>query len=114
MINSFVLFLMVSGTCVGAIGALMIKKGLIYYNSLRSVYKNYRLAIGFFCYGISFLPYLWALKLENLSIIFPLASLSYLWVTFFSVLFLHEKMNKWKWLALNGIILGIVLIGIGS
>lgn len=114
MINWLVLILMIIGTFIGGMGALLIKKGLLHYNSLRSVFKNYRLALGVLFYGLAFPPYLWALKQEPLSIIFPLASLSYLWITLFSVLFLQEKMNKWKWLALGGIIIGIVLIGMGS
>lgn len=113
MVNLTSLFLMIFGTMIGSVGALVIKKsssGKKLFQMLNSKF----LWLGFFLYGISTIFYVLALKKEQLSVIYPLASMSYLWVTLLSIKYLGEKMNKWKYLALLGIILGVVMIGIGS
>lgn len=113
MINLLAVVLVVIGTITGAIGALILKKGSE-KSRLRYFWKDQYLFGGFFFYGMSTVLYIIALRLENLSVLYPLVSTSYIWTTLFSVKFLHEKMNKWKWMALSGIILGVTFIGWGS
>lgn len=113
MVNLTSLFLMIFGTMIGSIGALVIKKGSS-GKKLVQMFHSRLLWLGFFFYGISTVFYVLALKNEQLSVIYPLASMTYLWVTFLSIKYLGEKMNKWKWMALVGIIIGVVMIGIGS
>ena len=55
-----------------------------------------------------------ALRGGDLSILYPFVSLSYIWVALLSVRFLGEKMNKYKWIGIALIILGVSFIGIGS
>jgi len=69
---------------------------------------------GLFLYIIATVFYLIVLSMEQLSVVYPLVSLTYIWTTILSVKYLGEKMNKWKYFSLTGIIMGIVLIGIGS
>lgn len=113
MINLLAVVLVVIGTITGAIGALILKKGSE-KSSLRYFWKDRYLFGGFFFYGMSTVLYIIALRLEHLSVLYPLVSTSYIWTTLFSVKFLHEKMNQWKWIALSGIILGVTFIGFGS
>jgi uncharacterized membrane protein len=51
-----------------------------------------------------------AYKKGDLSVLFPMASLSYLWGTLFAVKILKEKMNIYKYLAIFFVILGVIVI----
>lgn len=113
MINIFLVVLVITGTFIGAMATTLIKKGTNHY-PIRKLFFKSILWLGLFLYGISVIFYIIALRQEELSIIYPLVSTSYIWATFFSVKYLGEKMNCWKWLALAGIIIGVSLIGLGS
>lgn len=113
MIDWFSVALVLAGTVIGALGALILKKGTINRSFKKLFFTSY-LWSGLFLYGLSTLLYLLALRREEISVLYPLVSTSYIWITLFSVRFLGEKMNKWKYLALVGIVIGVVLIGVGS
>jgi drug/metabolite transporter (DMT)-like permease len=72
------------------------------------------LALGFLLYGIGAVFNIISLKGGDLSIIFPIFALNYIWVSFLSAAYLGEPMNMMKWLGIIGIVLGISLIGMGS
>ena len=113
MVNTFAVGLVLFGAFIGAFGTLMVKKSVdkhTFFSSLRSSL----MWAGIILYGASTLFYIVALRKEELSIIYPLVSTTYIWTTLFSVKFLKEEMNKWKWGGLFGIILGVVLIGFAS
>jgi len=113
MVNFLAIGLMLVGTLIVSFGALMIKKGANRF-SLREMIFSLYFWIGLSLYVLSTFFYILALRMEELSFVYPFASVSFIWITILSVKFLGEKMNKWKWYGLIGIIIGIVLIGIGS
>ncbi|MBU1111191.1 MAG: EamA family transporter [archaeon] len=114
MIDIIAVVLVLISTFFGAVATLLIKRGTNQHHSVRKLIFTQIFWLGLFIYGVSIIFYFIALKQENLSIIYPLVSSTYIWTTFFSVKFLGEKMNSWKWFALTGIIIGISLIGLGS
>ncbi len=99
---------------IGSFGALMIKKGSAKatWNPIALV-KNYYLLLGGFCYVCGTLLFIPALSHGDLSVLYPFSSTSYIWVSLFSLFFLHEKMNKEKWIGVALIIVGVTLIGFG-
>jgi len=113
MVNFLSVGLVLIATFIGAIATLLIKKSTINKTWKKTLFSSL-LWTGLFLYGLSVLIYFSVLRNEELSIIYPLVSTTYIWTTLFSVKFLKEKMDPWKWTALVGIIIGIVLIGIGS
>lgn len=113
MISSFVLLVIGFGSLIGAMGNLVIKKA-VDGAEFRKLLFSPKLWVGLFLYGVSVLCYLLALSREELSVVYPLVSLTYVWTIILSVKYLGEKMNGWKYLSLIGIILGMVLIGMGS
>lgn len=113
MINIVSIFLVLIATFVAALGALLIKKVANQYTFLKMFYSRF-LWLGLFLYGLSFIFYIAALREESLSVLYPLVSMTYIWTTYFSVRFLGEKMNIWKWSGLLGIIAGVIIIGLGS
>ena len=113
MVNLLVLVIVLVGSFIGAFGTLMIKKSTSHYPFLK-LFKSSFLWLGFFFYGLSTLFYIFALRKEELSIIYPLVSTTYIWTTLFSVKYLKEEMDLWKWIGLSGIIIGVIFVGLGS
>lgn len=113
MVSAFVLLVIGFGSLIGAIGNLMIKKA-VDGAEFRKLLLSSKLWVGMILYAISVFGYLLALSREELSVVYPLVSLTYVWTIILSVKYLGEKMNGWKYFSLMGIILGIVLIGMGS
>ena len=104
-------------TFVAAFGAVFFKRGSAKFalslNPLKfavSSLRNTNLLIGIFLYAAPTPVYLWALKNADLSLIYPINSLTYIWVSLLSVKFLGEKMNRHKWLGVACIILGVSLL----
>lgn len=75
---------------------------------------NYPLIIGAMLYVISAILLMVALRGGELSVLYPIVSLSYVWVSLLSIFFLHEQMNPWKWAGVCVIIIGVSYIGLGS
>lgn len=98
-------------TIVASLGALFFKKGAarFSFNPLQQI-KNTNLIIGLLLYIAPTPVYLWALKNANVSLLYPVNSLTFLWTSLLSVKFLGEKMNKHKWLGVASIILGVGLL----
>ena len=113
MISFIVFVLLVFATLLSALGAFEIKKAANKYN-LFNIWKSKSLYQGLSVYGISTAIYIVILKGEELSVVYPLVSTVYIWTTILSIKYLGEKMDKWKWLGLIGIFIGVTLIGIGS
>ncbi|HLC61338.1 MAG TPA: EamA family transporter [Candidatus Nanoarchaeia archaeon] len=107
--------LVILATVVGAFGPIMLKKASakkLYI--VTSLLTNYHLFFGVTLYGFGTLLFILALKGGELSVLYPFVALSYVWVSFLSVKFLGEKMNKYKWMGIFLIILGVSFMGLGS
>lgn len=113
LVNFLSVVLVLIGTLLGAVGALVIKQG-VGGKSIRNFFFTKNFIIGVFLYGVSTVLYLIALKFENLSVIYPFVSLSFVWTTLLSVKYLREKLNVYKVFGLIGIIIGISFIGFGG
>jgi len=107
--------LIITATLIGAFGPILLKKASAKkLSSIKSLSTNYYLFGGVALYALGTLLFIPALKGGDLSVLYPFVSLSYIWVSLLSVKFLGEKMNKFKWLGIALIIIGVSLIGIGS
>lgn len=94
-----------------AFGAFFFKKGSAKFSF--NVYEqltNFNLMLGVFFYLLPMPVYFWALKNADLFIVFPINALTYVWVIMLSVKFLGERMNKYKWLGITSIVLGVTMI----
>ena len=100
---------------MGSFGSLQFKKGANKLElNLKSLMKNYDLMLGVVIYGLSTVFYVIGIKGGELTVLFPLVSTGYIWVCFLSIKYLGERMNTMKWLGISCIVLGVVLIGLGS
>lgn len=100
---------------IGAVGAVFLKKGSQKLKfKFWSLVKNHYLISGFLLYGISTVLFIIALKGGDLSVLYPTVATVYIWIAIFSIKFLKESMNKWKWLGIALIMIGVTLIGLGG
>jgi len=107
--------LVVFATFIGAVGAVYFKFGakklsFIVFDQL----KNWELMLGVLFYGLSTVFFIWGLKGGELTVLYPFVALTYVWVIIFSVYWLKEIMNMYKWLGIAGILIGVILIGLGG
>lgn len=100
-------------TLIGSVGALFFKYVSEQKNIVTLFGKPF-LYLGLFFYGISALVFVSALKFGDLSSLYPVAGLSYVWISLLSIKFLNEKMNDLKWFGIILIMVGVVLIGLGA
>lgn len=77
-----------------------------------AILTNYPLWIGLAFYGVSTLLMVLALRDGELSLLYPVISLTYIWVMFLSVLLLHEPLTAWKIAGVSLICLGVTLLGL--
>ena len=100
-------------TVFGAAAQILIKHGA---NSLASghplaMITNLPLMAGYSLYGISTVLLVLALKDGELSILYPVISLTYVWVMLLSLVFFKESMNLYKLLGLVIIVTGVGVLG---
>ena len=106
------ILVVIFATFIGAFGSLFLKKGAssmhIQHLLRQFLNKNLMIGVGLFCLSSVF--YVGAMKYGELSLLYPITSLSYIWISLLSVKFLGERMNRYKWLGILLIIIGVALI----
>lgn len=75
------------------------------------ILTNLPLFGGLACYGISTILLVLALRYGELSVLYPIIALTYVWVTMLSVGLLGESMNVYKLAGLTLIVLGVGVLG---
>ncbi len=101
-------------TLIGAVGALLFKIGSAGRLHPLKAITNIPLIIGVGFYGLSSVLFIIALKGASVAIMYPLTSLTYIWIAFLSMKYLGEKMNSHKWMGILLIIFGVALIGLSN
>lgn len=112
-IESIVLVLI--GSFIGSFGAVFLKAGSAKLNrGLKYLVLNSKLALGvLFFLGSSYF-FVLGVRRGELSVLYPLVSLGYLWTLLWSRLFFKEPITRDKFYGLALILLGIVFVGLGN
>lgn len=109
------ILLVLVGCLIGSFAPILVKKGSIKkLLSVKSLLTNYHLQGGLGLYAIGTIIFIPALKGGDLSVLYPLVATTYIWVSFWSIKFLGEKMNIYKWLGILLILAGVSFIGLGA
>ena len=107
--------MVILGTIVGSFAPLLLKVGMRDKKvTLKNLLRNFKVMSGVFLYFISSLFFVVALKGGELSVLYPLVSFGYIWVTINSKLFLKEKITIYKIIGIFFIFSGIILIGLSN
>jgi uncharacterized membrane protein len=72
---------------------------------------NWYLMVGYSLHACNALLLILALREGQLSVLYPIYALSYIWVDLLSLYFFQEHMNVWKALGILLIIGGVALLG---
>jgi drug/metabolite transporter (DMT)-like permease len=75
---------------------------------------NYMLVLGYCVQSGNALLLILALRDGELSLLFPIIGLTYVWVLLLSMYFFHDQMNFWKMLGIALVIGGVALMGRAS
>ena len=79
-----------------------------------SLFTNYPIIIGLILYGLGALILVVALRGGELSVLYPIVATSFIWVSIFSVFFLNETMNLFKWIGVIVIVFGVAFVTGGN
>lgn len=109
------ILLVFTAAFVGSFGAVFLKSGAgRLHRDPRTLILNWRLAAGVGLFLFSSIFYLMGIRKGELSILYPMVSLGYVFTLFWSRLFFGEPFTRNKFLGLGLILLGILLLGIGK
>jgi multidrug transporter EmrE-like cation transporter len=107
----------IGGSFIGSIGAAGLKAGarrLTHENMIHSAITNWRLAAGIMAYLISSVFFVFGLRHGELSVLYPLVSLGYLFTLLWSRMFFGEPFTRAKFFGVGLILVGVTLLGLGS
>ena len=100
---------------IGSFGAAFLKAGADrLHRDIWSLFTNWRLAAGVVFFLSSSLLYLRGIKEGELTILYPMVSLGYVWTLVWSRLFFGEPFTRTKLYGLLLILLGIVFLALGG
>jgi multidrug transporter EmrE-like cation transporter len=117
------MLLVLLGSFIGSFGAVFLKSGAaaLHKGWLHLVishdppFFNWRLASGVGLYLLS--SYFFVLGIRppgELSVLYPMVSLGYIFTLLWSRIFFNEPLTRAKFFGLSLIVLGVVCVGLGS
>lgn len=98
-------------TVLGAAGQILIKLGantLTHTTSPLAMLTNLPVFSGYVLYGLMTVLFIFAIRDEELSILYPVISLTYVWVAGLSAMVFHESLG---WLRIAGV--ATIMAGVG-
>ena len=99
---------------IGSFGAVFLKKGAARLDGSMLSFLNSRLVLGVALYLGSSVFYALGLRGGDLSVLYPMVSLGYVWTLLWSRLFFRETFTPQKIAGLALVLLGVVFVGMGS
>jgi multidrug transporter EmrE-like cation transporter len=114
-------FLVFCCTLIGAAAQVLIKTGAgslgghpSLVQTAIGILTTLPLFVGYSMYGISMVLLVLALRHGELSALYPVIALTFVWVTILSVVVFHESLNAWKLIGIALIITGVATLGRGK
>ena len=103
-------------TFLGAAAQILMKTGANHlpHPGLVAMITNLPLMGGYTLYGISTLLLVLALRDGELSLLYPVIALTYVWVTVLSFLILHDQISPFKLAGIVVIVIGVAVLGRGG
>ncbi len=109
------MLLVMTASFVGSFGAVFLKSGASRMRvNFWHLLRNYRLALGVGLFLLSSYFFVLGVRRGELSVLYPMVSLGYVWTLIWSRLFFREPLTRNKVTGLSLILLGITFIGLGA
>lgn len=109
--------MIVAFTIVAAVAQPLFKTGanrLFAHLTVSGALTDVPLIVGLVLYGLGSVLMILALRHGELSVLYPLISLSYVWVSILSVVVFHETMPMIKVMGVATVITGVAVMGKGA
>jgi len=102
-------------TISGAVAQLLLKIGMKHFSpQLLAILSNVPLVGGYLLYGVNTLLMVLALRKGELSMLYPIIALTFVWVTLLSYTLLREPPNLFKNCGISLIVIGVAVLGSGG
>jgi multidrug transporter EmrE-like cation transporter len=103
-------------TAIGAAAQILMRFGAaqLHGSTLADLLTNWALMAGYVCLAANTALLVLALRHGELSVLYPIIALTYVWVTILSPMFFGDIVNAYKIVGVALIVLGVSFIGIGS
>src|SRR5262249_40287185 len=104
-------------TLLGAAAQILMKMGANYMVAgaappgVLGLLTNVPLMIGYTLYGLSTVLLVLALKDGELSLLYPVIALTYVWVTILSYTVFHDDINAFRLTGIAIIVIGVAILG---
>lgn len=111
------MWLVVLCTFVAAVAQILMKSGADYakaHPGLIGIVTNPVLVVGYGLYAVVTVLIVVAFKDGELSVLYPILSLSYLWVAVLSFFIFHDTLNAYKLIGVTVIICGVAVLSRGT
>jgi drug/metabolite transporter (DMT)-like permease len=108
------MLLVFAASVVGSFGAVFLKLGAARLDGSILSFLNSRLMLGVALFLGSSVFYTLGIRGGQLSVLYPMVSLGYIWTLLWSRLFFNESMTREKFVGLGLILLGVCFVGMGS
>ena len=102
-------------TFLGAAAQILMKTGANHMTQLTisSVVTNWALIGGLSLYGVSTVLLVLALRDGELSLLYPVIAMTYVWVTILSLIVFHDRAHPLKLSGIAIIVIGVAVLGTG-
>lgn len=111
-LSSMLLVLLAS--FIGSFGAVFLKSGSEKMRRGLRHMINHHVGLGVAMYLLSTVFFIMAIRNGELTVLYPLVSLGYVWTLLWSRLFFGEPLTRPKFYGLGLILAGVVFIGFGN
>ena len=116
------MLLVLFASFIGSFGAVFLKSGaeqvrqgwLYLFISRKAPFFNWRLATGVALFLISSYFFVQGIRQGELSVLYPMVSLGYIWTLLWSRIFFKEPLTRVKFFGLFLIVAGVFFVGMGS
>jgi len=109
------ILLVFAAAFVGSFGSVFLKAGAgKLHRNLSTLFLNWRLAVGVVLFVASSFLFIAGIRRGELTILYPMVSLGYIFTLLWSKLFFDEPFTRTKLGGLALIVLGIVFLSLGN
>jgi drug/metabolite transporter (DMT)-like permease len=108
------MLLVFAASVIGSFGAVFLKLGSAKVTNSIWSFINPQLALGVSLFLGSSVFYGLGIRGGQLSVLYPMVSLGYIWTLLWSKLFFKEVLTRQKFMGLGLILLGVFFVGLGS
>jgi drug/metabolite transporter (DMT)-like permease len=106
--------LVLVASLIGSFGAVFLKLGSARIGRSVLSFANPQLALGVALYLASSVFYALGIRGGQLSILYPMVSLGYIWTLLWARIFFKESFTRQKFAGLALILAGVVMVGLGA